>query len=192
MNLCSVGDAGEQNASNPNPQRTASLGAHPIKLEPMTPFFWIWTSAIASLFPLGWLLRRRRTAAMGALALRRGFIFRDRTLPGSLTLHGTALERVTSYSNAMEGSCGGAHVIIFDCRIGSGKASWYRTVFAIETTGRVFPNTALDMTSDTALNLVSERVGSWTILYRPWKAALVAHGLTPIPQIETVLGSLGA
>lgn len=74
-------------------------------------------------------------------------------------------------------------MISFDCRIGTGKGSWRRTVIAVQASPDVFGTTFNP-------DLVIERAGEWSIMYEPWKLSLIPAGLMPVSEIEGHLDAI--
>jgi hypothetical protein len=130
-----------------------------------------------------WLSIRKRQAAVRAMAKRRGFTYIGRTLPRSIGLHGTALQRANSVWNVVDGECGQVRVISFDCQIGQGKGSWRRTAIAAQALPEVFGSAFLS-------DVVIERSGDWSILYEPWKLSLMPSGLMPVSELEAHLDGI--
>jgi len=119
------------------------------------------------------------------MARRLGFSYIGNALPRSLTLHGTGLEGASSIWNVLDRMCGATRVITFDCRIGSGKGSWRRTVIAAQGPRDVFG--VAKFTS----NLTLDRSGDWTMMYEPKTFSIVPPGLMPTAEIEAHLGAIG-
>jgi hypothetical protein len=150
----------------------------------MSPWAYIWFALVAMLFVVPAWRARQRKVAMQNLAARRGFEYLGKVLPRSLTFSGTALERMTSVWNAIDGDCHGIRVIVFDCRLGDGKVSWRRTVFAAQTHECAFKLTG------NAREFAGERAGDWTIRYEPRRPSLLPPGFLPVPEIESLLDSI--
>ncbi len=139
--------------------------------------------AIALLF-LFHRVERQRTAAIRAIASRLGFHFLGDALPRSLTLSRTPFSSYSKVWNVIDGEPRGARIIAFDCRVGVGKASWRRTVIAVESAA--YRSSALPFNPEMAL----DTAGDWTILYRP-KASITFRiaGLMPLDELESYLNS---
>ncbi len=133
---------------------------------------------------MSYMVGRRRTAAIRTLASRLGFQFIGEALPRSLTLSGTPFSNHSKIWNVIDGERRGVRTIAFDCQVGIGKASWRRTVIAVENATSLAP--ALPFTSE----LTIETPGNWKILYRP-KASVNFRiaGLMPVDELESYLGS---
>lgn len=143
-------------------------------------------AALALLFA-SYVVERRRTAAVRALASRLGFHFLGTALPRSLTLSGTPFSTHSKVWNVIDGEPRGVRTIAFDCRVGIGKSSWTRTVIAVEmvrTFRQPLPFNP-EMTIDTA--------GDWRIVYR-LKASINFRiaGLMPLDELESYLSSFAA
>jgi hypothetical protein len=130
------------------------------------------------------LWQRKRTAALRAMAIRRGFVYLGRAIPRSLTLRRTPFERATRIWNVIDGDCHGTRVIAFDCDIGSGKGSWRRTAIAAQSANDVFG--AVKFSRD----LTVDRSGDWIVLYQPRPGSLFATGLMPVAELEAHLDAI--
>jgi hypothetical protein len=130
-------------------------------------------------------VQRWRTTAIRAMADRCGFHYIGEALPRSLTLVGTPFERWTKVWNVIDGEPRGVRIIAFDCRVGSGKQSWTRSIIAVESDADLFENIRTEMTSETS--------GKWTILYRPRSTfELKMAGLIPVEKLEAYLNAFRA
>jgi len=145
---------------------------------------YVWFALVAMLFVVSAWRARQRKIAMQSLAARRGFTYLGKSLPRSLTFSSTALLRMTSVWNAIEGDCHGIRVIVFDCRVGEGKVSWRRTVFAAQTGKDFLEGTGL------AREFAVEESGNWAIRYEPRSLSLLPPGLIPVPEVESLLDSI--
>jgi hypothetical protein len=147
--------------------------------------FVLWIVGIFILVIIAALMRRRRDRLMNALGEKLGLKKRGGELPLELSLAGTALENAGEFRHVMEGKPNGVPVMVFECRVGRGKASWERTVIAARGGRDVFASVPSD-TSYTA-----ERAGEWMILYAPRGLAFRSSGLMPIAELEARLTSIG-
>ncbi len=86
----------------------------------------------------------------------------------------------------MEGTQNGVPIIAFDCRVGTGKTSWRRTVIAARSNRDVFA------TMFSAFSYAVDRAGDWVILDMPRTGILVGRSFMPIPELEARLSTLGA
>jgi len=131
-----------------------------------------------------WFRERRRSTALRAMAVRRGFAYLGGAIPSSVTLHGTPMDQATSVWNVIDGECSGIRVVAFDCRIGNGKGSWRRTVIAARS-----PEDPFSGKSSTP-DLTVDHSGDWTILYQPKTLSLIPPGLMPVGEIEAHFDSI--
>jgi len=146
--------------------------------------FVFFTGAVFAFLFVFYLVERRRTAAIRALATRLGFHFLGNALPRSLTLSGTPFSRYSKVWNVIDGEPHGVRIIACDCRVGVGKHSWRRTVIAVESAAYRSPAMPFnpEMTIDT--------VGDWKIIYRPKALINVSiSGLMPLEELESYLNS---
>lgn len=144
---------------------------------------WIFILAGMVFLAALYVQKGRRSAAIRSLATRLGFHYLRRELPKSLTLHGTPLSCMSSISNVIDGEIGGVRVVAFDCRIGSGKGSWRRTVIAVESEPEIFGGAF-------NLDLSVDRAGRWAFLYEPKAISIVPRGLMPIAELESHLNAI--
>lgn len=142
-------------------------------------------AGVVSLIVWDALRQRKRTEALRAMAVRRGFVYLGKVLPRALTLRGTPFKRASLVWNVIEGYCGGIRVVAFDCRIASGKGSWRRTAIAAQSARDVFGAVRFDR------DLTVDRSGDWGVLYQPKTLSLPPPGLMPVPEIEAHLESIG-
>lgn len=131
-----------------------------------------------------WFRERRRSTALRAMAARRGFVYLGGALPNSLTLDGTPMDRATSVWNVVDGACNGIRVVAFDCRIGSGKGSWRRTVIAARSSENPFGG------GNPASDLATDRSGDWIILHQPKAFSLISLGLMSVGEVEAHFDSI--
>lgn len=134
------------------------------------------------LFAVLYLRERRRSEAIRTLAIRSGFSYLGRGVPRSLSLSGTPMERASSIWNVIDGDRPGIRIIAFDCRIGTGKASWRRTVIAVKTDD----DSAVSSNRDVAV----DHSGDWTILYKPKTFFLIPAGLMTVNELEARLNAI--
>jgi hypothetical protein len=81
--------------------------------------------------------------------------------------------------NVIEGKGHGVRVVAFDCRLGTGKGSWRRSVIAAEGSAEVFGMFNPE--------LAAERSGGWVLLYQPKAVSLIPKGLMTVTEIEACL-----
>jgi len=115
----------------------------------------------------------KRSADVKVLARRLGFVYLGNALPKSFTVSGTDLVGISSAWNVIDGERHGVRVIAFDCRIGTGKGSWRRTVIAAQT-------------ADANLKYLAGYLelhcsDNWTFLYAP--RASSPAGLMPVAEL---------
>ena len=125
-------------------------------------------------------LSYKRCRDIRALAEQLGFAYLRKALPREVVLAGTEVEGITNVWNVIDGQRTGVRTIAFDCRIGYGKASWRRTVIAMQDAN-------LESTGLAAYDLRVERAGSWQIAYRPKTVSLFPKALMPIPELTAYL-----
>ena len=138
--------------------------------------------AVGTCIAIYLISKRKRSAAVRRLADQLGFAYLGSILPGSLDLRGTPIDALSSVWNAIDGSRQGLRVIAFDCRIGTGKGSWRRTVIAVQTIDNVFGG------HDSELQV--DHSGAWSILYAPKSLRLIPLGLMPVPELTAQIESL--
>jgi len=91
---------------------------------------------------------------------------------------------VASVWNIIDGEPRGTRIVAFDCRFGQGKASWRRTVIAVQTDiGNITASSF-----DPALRV--EQMGDWVFIYRPKGFALITGQLMPIPELGAYLEAI--
>lgn len=127
----------------------------------------------------------KRTVAIKAMAVRLGFVFIGRALPRSVVLDGTPIEFLSSVWNVIDGEHNGVRVVAFDCRIGSGKTSWRRTIIVAQSSPDIFAK--ISFTSDLSVACA----GKWVILYQPKAFSFIPAGLMPLDELEARLNGLG-
>jgi hypothetical protein len=164
--------------------RDREVGHFHDKLCLMTTSIYVWIVGAGLLFVVLWFREQKRTIAIRAMAVRLGFVYLGRALPRSLTLNGTLLNRITSTWNVIDGERHGIRVIVFDCRIGTGKASWRRTMIAAQSNRDIFGSIS------SHVELTVERSGKWVFLYQPKTFSFVPHGLRAIPELEAHLSAI--
>jgi hypothetical protein len=144
--------------------------------------FYITLIGAAVLLAMFYLHYQRRAATMRAVARRLGFEYKAETLPPSLNLRGTGLNSATSTWNVIEGKRHGVRVVAFDCRLGTGKGNWRRSVIAAEGSADVFgmfnPEFAVEYSE------------GWVLLYQPKAVSLIPPGLMPVTEIEARLNAI--
>jgi hypothetical protein len=132
-----------------------------------------------------YLGERQRVVAIRALAIRLGFHYLGDALPRSLTLTGTPFDHTSKVWNVIDGEPRGVRIVAFDCRVGTGKGSWRRSVIAVESGADI--SKAVAFNHDVAI----DSAGTWKILYRP-KASVNFRiaGLMPVEELEAYLTAI--
>jgi hypothetical protein len=97
-------------------------------------------------------------------------------------LRETGLASITRASNIIAVERRGIGVIAFDCQIGRGRGSWYRTVIAAQTSDDIFGMFNPEFTV--------EHSGGWIILYQAKGVSAVSSGLMSADEIEARLNAL--
>lgn len=147
--------------------------------------FVAWIAFLGALVVWSFLSSRKRARSMVDLADLLGLKMWGDRLPPEPSLTGTPISGASATSSVMEGKQNGIPVIAFDCRMGTGKGSWRRTVIAARSSRDVFA-TVLSESSYTV-----DRTGEWIILYAPKRGFAVGGSLMPIPELEARLSTLG-
>ncbi len=147
--------------------------------------FVAWVVFLGTLVIWSFISGRKRAKSMMALADRLGMKMWGDLLPPELSLTGTPISGASATWSVMEGKQNGIPVIVFDCRMGTGKGSWRRTVIAARSSQDVFA-TVLSESSYTV-----DRAGDWLILYAPKRGFAIGGSLMPISELEARLSTLG-
>jgi hypothetical protein len=147
--------------------------------------FVLWMTGIGVLFVGSLLADRKRAKSMAALASRLGLKMWEDQLPPELSLTGTPMAKASATWNVIEGTQNGVQVIAFDCRIGTGKSSWQRTVIAAHSSRDVFAT----VPSHSSYTVVQS--GEWIVFYAPKRGFIVGQSLMPIAELEARLSTLG-
>jgi len=129
---------------------------------------------------LGWQGYRawKRPREMRALANRVGMDYLDDDLPNSLTLDRTSLANVSAVWHVLNALKNGARIVVFDCRIGTGKGSWRQTVIAVESDKEIQQALAFNP------GFTVERSGSWQLIFEPRESLTGPPSLIPIEELE--------
>src|SRR3569833_3046474 len=138
----------------------------------------IWVASLASFFLWSAFDHLRRARGMARLASTLGLKPWGDKLPSDLTLTGTPIADRSATRNVLEWVQNGIPFIVFDCRIGTGKGSWQRTVIAARASRDVFAT----VPSDFSYNV--DQSGVWMIFYSPKTLAFVGQKLMPIAELE--------
>ena len=130
-----------------------------------------------------WVREHNRRAGLRALAARRGFSYLGASLPKSFTLGGTPFAAATEVWSVLDADCNGVRVICFDCRVGSGKGSWRRTVIAAKATPLVFSHTM-------SPPLAVDQCGEWSFMYEPRRMSFIPGWPMGVSEIESHLDAI--
>ncbi len=84
--------------------------------------FAVWMSMLGALVVASFIASCKRAKSMVTLADRLGLKMWGDRLPPELTLAGTPIADASATWNVMEGKQNGVPIVVFDCRMGSGKA----------------------------------------------------------------------
>jgi hypothetical protein len=133
-----------------------------------------------------WVAKLRRTAAFRALAARLGFSFCGHTIPSSLSFAGTPFQLMSSIWNVIDGKKDGVRIVAFDCRVGTGKASWRRTVIAAQSSSDVFGGIKFNP------ELTTVRANEWLLLYEPQRPVFAMRYLMPVVEVAAHIDSVRA
>ena len=145
----------------------------------------LWVAALASFFLWSEILDRRRAREMARLASSLGLKAWGNQLPQDLSLAGTPMADRSAIWNVLEGVQNGIPVIVFDCRIGTGKGSWRRTVIAARANRDVFATVPSDA------SYTVDQSGDWMVFYSPKTMSFLGQRLMPISELEARLSTLG-
>ena len=145
----------------------------------------LWVAALASLLLWSAFDHRRRVRDMARLASTLGLKPRGNELPADLSLTGTPIADRSATWNVLEGVHNGIPFIVFDCRIGTGKGSWQRTVIAARASRDVFATVPSDF------SYTVDQSGEWMVFYSPKTLSFVGQKLMPIAELEARISTLG-
>lgn len=145
----------------------------------------LWVAALVGFFLWSALNDRRRAKDLTKLASTLGLKEWGDQLPRDLSLTGTPMANRSATWNVLEGVQNGIRFIVFDCRIGTGKASWRRTVIAARTDRDVFATVPSDF------SYTVDQSGEWMVFYSPKTLSFFGQRLMPIGELEARLSILG-
>jgi len=145
----------------------------------------LWVAALASFFLWSAFDHGKRARDMARLASALGLKPWGDKLPSDLSLTGTPFADRSATWNVLEGVQNGIPFIVFDCRIGTGKGSWQRTVIAARTNRDVFATVPSDF------SYTVDKSGDWMIFYSPKTLSFVGQKLMPIAELEARISTLG-
>jgi len=106
-------------------------------------------------------------------------------LPSDLSLTGTPIADRSATWNVLEGAHNGIPFVVFDCRIGTGKGSWQRTVIAARANRDVFATVPSDF------SYTVDQSGEWMVFYSPKSLSFIGQRLMPIAELEARISTLG-
>jgi hypothetical protein len=145
----------------------------------------LWIALLVGYFLWSALADRRRAKDLTTLASTLGLKPWGDQLPGDLSLTGTPVANRSATWNVLEGVQNGIRFVVFDCRIGTGKASWRRTVIAARADRDVFATVPSDF------SYTVDRSGEWMVFYSPKTVSFLGQRLMPIGELEARISSLG-
>lgn len=145
----------------------------------------LWVAALASFFLWSAVNDRRRAKEMAKMAISLGLKSWGDRLPADLSLAGTPIAQKSATWNVFEGVQNGIRFVVFDCRIGTGKASWRRTVIAARSGRDVFATVPSDFC------YTVDRSGDWMLFYSPKAMSFFGQPLMPIAELEARISTLG-
>lgn len=133
-----------------------------------------WGSMLAIAAALSLFQEGQRSKQLKALALSGNWTFLGDSLPKSFPMQRTSSGSAQFIRNALVGEIKGRRVLLFDCRLGRGKARFSRTVVA--ACGDVSEFGWARFGPDTE----AEQVGNWAVVYG-------ANRLLTVEEIELLL-----
>jgi hypothetical protein len=133
-----------------------------------------------------WYSQHRRANAIRSFAERSGFHYLGTELPASLDLPDDPFANASRYWNVIDGEPNGIRIVAFDCRIGTGKGSWCRTVIAVQG------SEGLTRSALSYSDLRAEPSNSWTILYVPHGIQPLGTGFMAVSELESRLSVIHA
>jgi hypothetical protein len=147
--------------------------------------FWILVAGIGLVLGASGVGALYRASRIKKLAAKFGFDYLGRTDPPFVSLVDTPFSKATSFWNVIQGQQAGVRVVVFDCRIGSGRHSWRRTVIAAETSAEVFAGVRFNP------ELTIDRSGSWQLMHEPQLGTFAVRHLLPVREVEAYLAEIG-
>jgi hypothetical protein len=131
---------------------------------------------VAALGLIAWnlLVERARAKQIRRYAQSRGLVYIGAALPKSFPLSKTSLSWSSPVRNALAGDKSGKELLVFDCRLGTGKGSRSQTVVAVRGEAECFGAARFGP------SLTTETVEDWTLLYR-------SKRILPLEEIEALL-----
>ncbi len=147
--------------------------------------FVLWVIVLVGFFIWSALRDRKRTKQLATLASTLGLKSWGNQLPSDLSLAGTPMAHRSATWNVFEGVQNGTSFIMFDCRIGTGKGSWRRTVIAARASRDVFAT----VPSDSSYTV--DQSGEWMVFYSPKALSFFGQGLMPVTELDARISTLG-
>ena len=154
-----------------------------VKFHLMSIWFALGIAFLASLNVLTIIVEARRTRQLREWASHNGFTSLGKALPKSIDPKGSGIGGVSSVWNVYERQGDGAHIVLFDCRIGRGKGSSRRTVIAAEASRDVFDTVPLEV------GMTVDHQENWQILYR---SLVPSYGLRPLMPVDEIKARIRA
>jgi len=118
-------------------------------------FWYVWIGFLAVMLILNFYRDGQRTKLMRQFAADKGMSFVGDSLPPHFPRQQTSSRQAHSISRVVVGN----EVLLFDCRIGHGKASRARTIIAARREPSVFGWARFGP------DLETEQTGDWTLVY---------------------------
>jgi len=145
----------------------------------------LWVAALVGYFLWSALNDRRRAKDLTTLASTLGLKAWGDQLPRDLSLAATPMANTSATWNVLEGAQNGIRFVVFDCRIGTCKGSWRRTVVAARANRDVFATVPSDF------SYTVDRSEEWMVFYSPKTGSFLGQRLMPIAELEARLSTLG-
>jgi hypothetical protein len=145
----------------------------------------LWVAGLVGFSLWSVLNDRRRTKHLATLASTLGLKAWGNQLPSDLSLAGTPIAYRSATWNVFHGAQHGIRFVVFDCRMGTGKGSWRRTVIAARTSRDVFA------TVPSESSYTVDKCGEWMVFYSPKTTSFFGPGLMPITELEARISTLG-
>ncbi len=162
-----------------------SEATHGVQTSPSDVVIALWVATLASFFLWSAVNHRRQAKDMARLASTLGLKSWGDRLPKDLSLAGTPLAGRSATWNVLEGAQNGIPFIVFDCRIGTGKGSWERTVIAARASRDVFATVPSDF------SYTVDQCGEWMVFYPSKSISFFGQRLMPIAELEARISTLG-
>ncbi len=121
---------------------------------------------------------------MQKLAREFGFSYLRNALPNSVPVAGTPIVSTTAISNVIDGERNGIRFVAFDCRFGSGKGSFRRTVIAALAPKEIFGAMPLEP------DLVTQQIDGWTLQFEPRRMGFAFNQVMDVEELEARFGAI--